>query len=101
MPKITLQNMETKETRVFQVGYGANLRKTILYHEGEVYKGMNKFLNCRGMGMCGKCLIEVAPIENTGPHTLFEKLHKIPENQRLSCRAKVFGDITIKTALKD
>lgn len=101
MPKITLQNSETGETKIFKVGYGANLRQTILYHEGEVYKGINKFLNCRGLGMCGKCLVEVTPIENSGSRTVFETLHRIPANQRLGCRAKVVGDITVKGSFKD
>ncbi|MBI4388953.1 MAG: 2Fe-2S iron-sulfur cluster binding domain-containing protein [Nitrospinae bacterium] len=101
MPKITLQNMETKETKTIQVGYGANLRKTVLFHEGEVYKGLNKFLNCRGMGMCGKCLVEVEPMENSGPRSIIEDLHKVPANQRLGCRAKVVGDLLVRTAIKD
>lgn len=101
MPKVTVQNAETGETQVFKVGFGANLRQAAQYKDVELYKGMHKFLNCRGMGLCGTCLVEVEPIENVDPRTLFEKLHKVDSNQRLSCRAKVYGDITIKTAIKD
>lgn len=101
MPTITLQNTETGETKIFKVGYGANLRQSIIFHEGEIYKGANKFLNCRGLGFCGKCLVEITPIENSGNHTLFEKLHQIPANQRMGCRAKVTADITVKGAFKD
>lgn len=101
MPKITLQNTETGETKIIKVGYGANLRQAILYHEGQVYKGMNKFLNCRGLGVCAKCLVEVTPQESGGSRTIFETLHRIPESQRLSCRAKVVGDMVVKSSFKD
>ena len=53
------------------------------------------------MGLCGKCLIEVDPPENVGALTLFEKIHRAQPNQRLGCRAKIYGDITIKTAIQD
>lgn len=101
MPKITVTNAETGETREFKVGYGANLRQAAAYQDVEIYKGMNTYLNCRGMGMCGKCLIEVEPMENVDPQTFFERMHKVPANHKLGCRTKVYGDITIKTAIQD
>lgn len=101
MPKITVHNEETGETEVFKAGYGANLRKAALYNDVPVYKGLNNYLNCRGMTMCGKCVIEVDPPESVSPQTLFEKIHKVPPNQRLGCRTKIFADVTIKTGIKD
>ena len=58
-------------------------------------------MNCRGLGLCGTCLIDVEPMENVDPHSLFEKLHKVGPNQKLSCRTKVYGDVVIKVAIKD
>ncbi|MEE2987844.1 MAG: ferredoxin [Nitrospinota bacterium] len=101
MPKITVHNSETGESSEFKAGYGANLRKAAIYNEVEIYKGLNSYLNCKGMGLCGKCLIEVDPPENVGALTLFEKIHRAQPNQRLGCRAKIYGDITIKTAIQD
>jgi len=101
MPKITVTNAETGETKTFKAGLGANLRQAALYADVELYKGMHKFTNCRGLGVCGTCLIEVEPIENAGNQTFIEKLHKLEPNQKLGCRAKIWGDLTIKTALKD
>jgi ferredoxin len=101
MPKITVINTETNETKTFKAGLGANLRKAANYQGVEIYKGMAKMLNCRGMGVCGTCLIEVEPMENVDPQTFMEKLHKVAPNQKLGCRAKVYGDITIKAAIKD
>lgn len=101
MPKITVHNSETEETQVFKAGYGANLRQAANYNEVDLYKGMNTYLNCRGSGLCGKCLIEVEPVENVSPISFFEKLHGVAPNQRLGCRAKVYGDISVKAAIKD
>ncbi len=101
MPKITVHNNETGEVKVFKAGYGANLRQAALYNDVDLYKGMMTHLNCRGMGFCGTCLIEVDPPENVNSQTLIEKIHRLAPNQKLGCRAKVYGDITIKANLKD
>lgn len=101
MPKISVTNSETGETFEFKVGLGANLRQAAQYKNIELYKGMHQYLNCRGMGLCGTCLIEVEPMSNVDPQTVFEKLHKVGPNQKLSCRTKVYGPISITTAIKD
>lgn len=101
MPKITVHNEETGEVQVFKVGYGANLRKGAVFNNVTLYKGMAAQLNCHGMGSCGTCLIEVEPLENVNGQSIIEKIHKIGPNQKLGCRAKVYGDITIKAAIKD
>ena len=101
MPKVSISNSETGVTTEFKVGYGANLRQAAQYKDVNLYRGIHKFLNCRGMGFCGTCLIEVKPVENVDPQTTFEKLHKLKPKQKLSCRTKVFGPITVKAALKD
>ena len=62
---------------------------------------MNKYLNCRGLGACAKCLVEIEPMENVDPHTFVEKIHKVQDSQKLGCRVKVYGDITVKSAIQD
>ena len=101
MPKIKVINTETDETFEFKAGYGANLRQAAQYNDAEVYKGLNKFLNCRGTGLCAKCVVEVEPMENVNPRTFFENLHKLGDHQKLGCRVKVYGDITVKAAIAD
>jgi ferredoxin len=101
MPKITVHNSETGEVKVFKAGYGANLRQAAMYNDVNLYKGMMSQLNCRGIGLCGTCLIEVDPPENVDAPTLIEKIHKVGPNQKLGCRAKVLGDVTIKANLKE
>ena len=53
------------------------------------------------MGVCGTCLIEVDNMENVSDHTLMEKIHKVGKNQKLACRTKVYGDITVQANLKN
>jgi ferredoxin len=101
MPKVTVHNVETGEVKTFKAGVGANLRQAAHYAGVELYKGMNKLMNCRGMGVCGTCLIEVEPKEHAGDPSFIEKLHRIQPNQKLGCRAKIWGDLVIKVALKD
>lgn len=101
MPKVTVTNAETGETKTFKVGYGANLRQAAFYADVEMYKGMSKLINCRGLGVCGTCLIEVEPAGGAGDQTFIEKLHKLEPNQKLGCRAKVWGDLTVTAALKE
>ncbi len=101
MPKIRVVNDETGEEISFKAGLGANLRQASIFKDVEIYKGMNRYLNCHGLGACGKCLVEIEPMENVDPHTLVEKIHKIEPNQKLGCRVKVYGDITVKSAIQD
>ena len=75
MPKVTITNEETGESKEYKLGYGANLRKSALFQEVDLYKGLNTHLNCRGMGLCGKCVIEPTPLENVNEQTFFEKMH--------------------------
>ena len=101
MPKITVVNVETGEEKSFRAGFGANLRQAAIFQDVEIYKGMNRFLNCHGLGACGKCLVEIEPMLNVDSHTLVEKIHKVESNQKLGCRVKVYGDIFVKSAIKD
>lgn len=101
MPRITVVNAETGQETVFKAGLGANLRQAAQFKDVEIYKGMNKFLNCKGLGACAKCLVEIEPMENVDPQTLVERLHKLQPNQKLGCRVKVYGDITVRSAIQD
>ena len=101
MPKVTVVNAETGQEKSFKAGLGANLRQAAIFQDVEIYKGINKYLNCHGLGACGKCLVEIEPMSNVDPHTFVEKIHKIESNQKLGCRVKVYGGITVKSAIQD
>ncbi len=56
--------------------------------------------SCNGDGVCAKCRIEILEgAENLSPIEEREKFliekNKIPKNFRISCQAKVRGDIKI------
>jgi len=103
MPVITLQN----EGKTIEVETGANLRKSLLKNGVSPYKGLDKVLNCLGNGLCGTCRVEVADGKGLSPQTPIEEGalvgffplygRAIPKNVRLSCRATVTGDVTIRT----
>lgn len=64
MPKVVIVN----EKREVEVPEGANLR-TALRGEGlQLYKGVHRVLNCRGLGLCGSCSVLVKKgMENLAP----------------------------------
>ncbi len=99
MPTVEFLN-EGKKVRC---GQYANLRKVALLHDVEVYKGIDRLLNCCGNGLCGTCVVEIVEgLENLSPKTLREqynfKLKGQPANRRLSCQCQVLGDVVCITA---
>jgi ferredoxin len=106
MPKVTFVNEKTD----LEVEPGANLRQAALAAGIVIYKGFDKVINCRGLGLCGTCKVLVKKgMENLSAKTLREKFnlnfHPFTmiaalghENEmRLSCQVKVNGDCTIET----
>lgn len=56
--------------------------------------------SCGGDAVCAKCLLKVtAGAENLSaptPEELFLKeIHDIPDDTRVSCQARVLGDVTV------
>ena len=106
MPKVTF----VKEKQEIEVPQGANLREEARKAGIQVYKGLDKYLNCRGFGLCGTCKVYVKKgMENLNSKTLREKinfnLHPLgifaaighEEEIRLSCQVQVNGDCSIET----
>jgi ferredoxin len=106
MPKIVFVN----EKKEIEVPDGANLRQEALKAGIQVYKGMHKYLNCMGLGLCGTCKVLVKKgVENLSPKGRLERftLNFGPTNvffivgheeeARLSCQVKVQGDCTVET----
>jgi ferredoxin len=102
MPKVAFVN-EKKEIDVPQ---GANLRKEAMKAGIEVYRGLEKYLNCRGNGLCGTCRVLVKKgMENLSPKGKLEKIKLATmmssigheDEMRLSCQVQVNGDCTIET----
>jgi ferredoxin len=102
MPKVTIAN----EKREIEVPAGANLRTALRAADVQVYSGIHKLLNCRGLGLCGTCKVIVKKgMENLTPKTFMEKFrlgvslasigHE--NDMRLSCQLNVKDDCTIET----
>ena len=78
---------------------GANLRRVLLDHGLSPYNGRAKQINCRGLGTCGTCAVELTG--QVGPMTPVETWrlgfppHQAGRNLRLACQCKVLGDLTV------
>lgn len=106
MPKVTFVN----EKQEIEVPAGANLRQEALKAGIGVYTTLHRYLNCRGLGLCGTCRVLVKKgMENLDSKTLLERanLNTHPltmlaaigheDEMRLSCQVRVNGDCTIAT----
>ena len=105
MPKVTFVN--GKDKQVVEVPDGANLRQEALKNNVALYRGLENYANCRGLGVCGTCkiLVKAGP-ENLSKPSLFEKgrLALMPfatigheDEMRLACQVTVQGDCTVET----
>jgi ferredoxin len=102
MPKVTFVN----EKKEIDVPAGANLRLEARKAGIELYRGIDRYLNCRGLGLCGTCRVLVkSGMENLSPKglrerfklaTMFSSIGREDEI-RLSCQVAVQGDCTIET----
>ncbi|MCB0390003.1 MAG: (2Fe-2S)-binding protein [Bdellovibrionales bacterium] len=90
MPKINF----IKKFPPIEVRKNSNLMKSLLV------AGRPVASSCDGDGICSKCRVKVLEgSENLSPMSYFEKerleMNNIPEDYRLSCQAKVLGDVTV------
>jgi ferredoxin len=106
MPKITILNEQKKE---IEVPAGTNLRLALREAGVQVYSGIDKYLNCRGLGLCGTCAVLVKKgMDGLSKKTLREKFNFTfhpkssfavighEEEMRLSCQCQVQGDCEIE-----
>ena len=106
MPKVVFVN----EKQEIDVPAGSNLREAARQAGISLYKGLDRYLNCRGLGLCGTCRVLVKKgMENLSPRTLMERInfntHPLTmfarigheDEMRLSCQVKVNGDCTVQT----
>ena len=78
---------------------GANLRTLCLDNNIPLYTDLAKVLNCRGLGLCTTCRVEVNPADGVSAPTQIERLHLIKYNpkQRLACQCEVTGPVKVST----
>jgi ferredoxin len=103
MPKVTF----VKEKKDIEVPPGSNLRAEAMKAGIQLYPGVAKYLNCRGLATCGTCKVIVTKgMENLSPKGFREKLRLFmmpfatighEDDLRLACQTCVNGDCTIET----
>ena len=109
MPKVTFVNHKNEKQEI-EVPAGSNLRTEARKAGVPLYRGIDKYLNCRGLGLCGTCKVLVkAGKENLGPRSRRERLNfylhplsllaaiEHEDEMRLACQCTVNGDCTIET----
>ena len=105
MPKVAIVN----EKKEIEVPAGSNLRAEATKAGVSVYSGVDKYLNCRGFGLCGTCKVHVKKgMENVSPKTLMEKInlnfHPLSafasigheDEIRRSCQMSINGDCSVE-----
>jgi len=93
MPTVSAQG------KTFQCEPGANLRKVLLANRVDVYNGQARVINCRGIGTCGTCAVQVEG-EVSEPNWKDQARRSLPphdpnRNLRLSCQTEVLGDVKV------
>lgn len=100
MPKVNF----VRENKIIDCKEGENLRKLALLSGIRIYPGIFQLLNCRGLGMCGTCKVDVEPEGGVAPKKwkLREKARGFCKgNERFSCQIKVMSDITVRTKVEE
>ncbi|BAZ51417.1 ferredoxin [Nostoc sp. NIES-4103] len=93
MPKILAQG------KTIECDRGANLRKILLQNGIDLYNGGAKVINCRGIGSCGTCAVQVEG-EVSAANWRDKTRRSLPphsptRNLRLACQTQVLGDVIV------
>ncbi|NEO88547.1 MAG: (2Fe-2S)-binding protein [Spirulina sp. SIO3F2] len=94
MPTVTAQG------QTVSCAVGSNLRQILLQHGIPVHNGNATLINCRGLGTCGTCAVQVsgAVSEANWRDRARRSLppHNPEQGRRLACQTRVLGDVTVK-----
>jgi ferredoxin len=90
MPKIMAQG------KTIECQRGANLRQVLLKNGVDLYNDGATLINCRAIGTCGTCAVEIEG--EVSDMTWRERTrlslppHESGTNRRLACQVRVLGD---------
>jgi ferredoxin len=95
--KVTITPSDGGESITTTVDTASVLRAVILDTGAQLYGGMDRLMNCGGMGNCGTCLVDVVEgadllSEQTEAELRKVKAGKLKEGWRMSCQCLVGGD---------
>lgn len=78
---------------------GANLRQVLLVNGVDLYNGRAKIMNCRGIGTCGTCAVQIeGPVSAANWKDRARRAlppHSPERDLRLACQTHVIGNITV------
>ena len=78
---------------------GENLRRVLINHKIDLHNGNSKIINCRGIGSCGTCSLEIEGLvsESNWKDKARRSFppHSPEKNRRLACQTKVYGDLKL------
>lgn len=103
--KVKIENLHQE----VEAEVGQNLRQALGDHDIKIYKGIDSLANCRGLGLCGTCQIEVVEGEGLNDESLYEKIRiKVAQlmgmaskgdHRRLACQTRIYQDVVIRTLI--
>lgn len=93
MPKVSAQG------KTFECAQGSNLRKVLLKNGIDLYNGKAKIINCKGIGTCGTCAVQLEG-DVSEPNWKDKARRSLPPhsptaNRRLACQTYVLSDIQV------
>lgn len=93
MPTLTAQG------KMIPCEAGANLRHVLRQNGINVHNGAAQTINCRGIGTCGTCAMQVEGQVSTPSWRERTRLslppHRPDGGLRLSCQTQVLGDVQV------
>lgn len=94
MPTITAQG------KIYTCETGENLRTFCQKNGINLHNGNSKIINCRGLGTCGTCAVEITG-EVSQPNWKEKARLSLPPHKgdgklRLACQTTILGDIEVK-----
>ncbi|WP_448600176.1 2Fe-2S iron-sulfur cluster-binding protein [Thermoleptolyngbya sp.] len=93
MPQVRTQG------KVFECEEGTNLRHILLQQGIDLYNHQSRLINCRGLGTCGTCAVQVDGAVSIQGWREQARLslppHSPTKDRRLACQTQVLGNLRV------